>query len=275
LGELVANESLQTTAFEFSFDGGHRTSDSVRLEINGRLKDFQIEAYRYRDILLEAEFMDRKLSGKGRVEDPHARLSFDGTIDFQHALTEYDIYTEIDALNLKPLGWLERDSVSIFNTNIHARINGNTLNNLAGHLDADRLSMESSKGQFAIEDLHFSAQGNQTDRRLRIQSNVLDAEIRGMIDLNTITPYFKAVAMRYAPAIGLETDDYNPQTFDLDVNIKSFNAISAFLDPTLVLEDGTTLTAHFSSEDFTAEFQAFSPFVQYQGFNLENLRINE
>ena len=275
LGELVANESLQTTAFEFSFDGDHRTSDSVRLEINGRLKDFQMEAYRYRDILLEAEFMDRKLSGKGRVEDPHARLSFDGTIDFQHALTEYDIYTEIDALNLKPLGWLKRDSVSIFNTNIHARINGNTLNNLAGHLDADRLSMESSKGQFAIEDLHFSAQGNQTDRRLRIQSNVLDAEIRGMIDLNTITPYFKAVAMRYAPAIGLETDDYNPQTFDLDVNIKSFNAISAFLDPTLVLEDGTTLTAHFSSEDFTAEFQAFSPFVQYQGFNLENLRINE
>ncbi|VTQ03991.1 hypothetical protein [Sphingobacterium daejeonense] len=49
----------------------------------------------------------------------------------------------------------------------------------------------------------------------------------------------------------------------------------AFLDPTLTLEDGATLEAHFSSEDFTAQFTAFSPFVKYQGVNLQNLTINE
>ncbi|MGH2623884.1 MAG: translocation/assembly module TamB domain-containing protein, partial [Sphingobacterium sp.] len=81
--------------------------------------------------------------------------------------------------------------------------------------------------------------------------------------------------MRYAPAIGLEMTPYNRQTFDLNLNIKSFEPISAFLDPSLTLEDGAKLEAHFSSEEYTAKFDAFSPFVKWKGFELKNLKISE
>lgn len=275
MGQLLNSETLSSTGLEISFDGRNFSADSLQLELNGGLSNFEFGNYQYDSIVVDALLHDRRVMTSGSIVDPLADLKFDASINFKAELTEYDLYTEINTVNLKRLGWVNKDSIIVFDSNIHTKLRGNTLNNLNGHLDSKQLSMESSKGRFTIEDLYFAAEGNETDRLLTLRSNVLDAEIKGIIDLNTIVPYFKALAMRYAPAISLETDPYNPQIFDLDLNIKSFDAVSAFLDPTLVLEDGTTLEAHFSSEDFSAEFEAFSPFVQYQGFDLQNVRIDE
>ncbi|WP_458296196.1 translocation/assembly module TamB domain-containing protein [Sphingobacterium zhuxiongii] len=275
LGELIKSKTLKSTALAFNFDGSSFDFDKMSLQLDGGLRNLQFGNYQYDSIevsgLLDQKFVDVS----GLIRDSNAQLSYDAKIDFQSDETSYDVAAEVDLINLKKMGLVEKDSIVIFNSQINTHLSGNNLNNLNGEVEAEQINMRTSKGDFRVDDLFFSADGTQADRLLTLRSNVLDAEMKGIIDLNTLIPYFNALAMRYAPAIGLNLEPYNPQIFDLQVNVKSFEPVSAFLDPTLTLDDGASLEAHFSSEDFTAEFTAFSPFVRYQGINVQNIHVRE
>lgn len=275
IGNLINSNSIKNSAFDLNFDGQNLDFKEIQLNIIGDLRNFQMGNNQYDSISVDAFLFEEQIEANGHISDKNVALAYDGKINLQEEQSVYNVDAQIDMINLKKLGFVTKDSIIIYDSNISTHLTGNNLNNLNGDLRANQISMETSKGKFTIDDVYFSAEGNEMDRSLILKSNVMDAEVRGIIDLNTIVPYFKALAMRYAPAIGLETEAYNPQLFDLDLNIKSFEAVSAFLDPTLTLEDGATLEAHFSSEDFTAQFTAFSPFVKYQGVNLQNLTINE
>ncbi|WP_234993227.1 translocation/assembly module TamB domain-containing protein [Sphingobacterium lactis] len=275
IGELLNNTSFRNTAFDLDFDGRNLVLQDLKLSLIGNLRNFYFSNYQYDSIAVDAVLQDQQIDAQGQISDPNIRLDYLATVNLQGSQSTYEVDAQIEKVNLKRMGFVNQDSILIYNSTISTRLAGNNLNNLTGDLLADQISMETSKGNFIIDDLYFAAEGNQTDRFLTLKSNVLDAEMRGIIDLNTIVPYFKALAMRYAPAIGLDIEPYNPQLFDLKLDIKSFEPLSAFLDPTLTLEDGANLEAHFSSEDYTAAFKAFSPFVKYQGINLENLSIEE
>jgi len=275
IGNLINSNSVKNTAFNLEFDGQNLDFKEIQLNVIGDLRRFQLNNYQYDSISVDAFLFEEQIEVNGHISDRNVALAYDSKIHLQGEQSIYNVDTQIDQINLKNLGFVKKDSIIIYDSNISTHLTGNNLNNLNGDLRANQISIETSKGKFSIEDVFFEAEGNETDRLLTLKSNVLDAEMKGVIDLNTLIPYFKAIAMRYAPAIGLETEPFNPQIFDLELNIKSFEPVSAFLDPTLTLEDGATLEAHFSSEDYTAQFSAFSPFVKYQGISLQNLNIQE
>ncbi|MGN5955795.1 translocation/assembly module TamB domain-containing protein [Sphingobacterium lactis] len=275
LGNLLNNNTLKRTGFNFEFNGKGLELEELQLDAAGDLKQFQLGDYQYDSVFVNAQFKDKLVELIGDIKDKNIRLSYESSINFQEPETFYDVYADIEKINFKRMGIVKKDSILIYNTSIHTQLKGNNLNDLNGDLYSDQISMSSSKGEFNIKDVYFSAQGNEKDRQFNLKSNVVDGEMKGVIDLNTIVPYFKALAMRYAPAIGLPLEPYNPQIFDLKVDLKSFEPVSAFLDPNLTLEDGASLEAHFSSEDYTASFNAFSPFVKYKGFNLQNIKIQE
>ncbi|WP_246163304.1 translocation/assembly module TamB domain-containing protein [Sphingobacterium humi] len=275
IGELLQSKSIKKTGFDMHFDGQGLAFSQMNLQLDGYLRHFEFGDYRYDSLQVNALLDKKRIELMGFIQDRNLQLNYQSNIDLQHEETIYVVDSEIEYLNLKRMGLVEKDSIVIFNSHILTNLSGNNLNNLNGDLLAQEINMRTSKGDFTVNDLFFSAEGNQTDRLLTLRSNVMDAEMKGVIDLNTLIPYFKALAMRYAPAIGLSTEPYNPQIFDIKVNVKSFEPVSAFLDPTLTLEDGASLEAHFSSEEYTAQFKAFSPLLKYQGFNLENLTITE
>ncbi len=275
IGNLINNKVLKNTAFNLDFDGKNLAFEELQLNVVGDLRQFQLGNYQYDSIAVDAFLFEEQIEMNGHINDRNIVLAYDSKINLQDTENVYNVDAQIDRINLKELGVVKKDSIIIYDSNISTHLTGNSLNNLNGDLRSNQISMETSKGSFTIEDIYFTASGNEMERILSLESNVIDVEMTGVIDLNTLVPYFKALAMRYAPAIGLETESYNRQAFDLKLNIKSFEPISAFLDPNLTLENGATLEADFSSEDFTAQFNAFSPSVKYHGIDLENLRIDE
>jgi len=275
IAEVINSKVLEKLGFNLQYEGNGLNLNDLHLSAQGSLTKIQIGQNNLDSAYIDAVLYDKLINVFGEITDTEITLAFDSKIDIKEPEIIYDVEANVDYANLKTMGFVKKDSIIVYNSNIITHLVGNSINNLNGDLLADQISIKTSKGQFTIDDIYFSAEGNETDRLLILKSNVVDVEMTGEIDLNTLGSYFKALAMRYAPAIGLETMPYNRQTFDLNLNIKSFEPISAFLDPSLTLEDGATLEAHFSSEDYTAKFDAFSPFVKYKGFKLENLKISE
>lgn len=275
LGKLIHSKEIGTTGFDLQFDGKGTDAKSLRLTTNGNLHHFLFKNHAYRHVEFDGEIMDEVLFAHGEIDDPYATLVFNGEVDWQDSVPRYEISSTVEHANLKRLNLLLKDSIVVNQSNIHAHLHGNSLNSMNGHVTSDHLQFSTTRGEFVMNYLDFESKGDEQSKQLTLRSDVVDGVISGQIDLSSIGAYFRSLAMRYAPAINMETQPYNPQNFDLQVNVKSFAPISALFDPDLALEDGALLTANFSSDNYTANFEAFSPVVSYKGMEITNLTLTE
>lgn len=275
LGQLLAVDALGSTNAELDYEGRGLTLDDLQLQVTGTLQESEIQGYVYDKVDLDGRIADRVLDVEGDINDRNLRMSYATIVDWSSESPNYFLDADVDFAQLKNLKWLEKDSVSLYQAKINTNLVGSTLNNITGYLEADSLQLTTSKGKFAIDKISFTAEGDQDNRVLYLNSDVVDAKMYGEIDLNSISDYFASLAMRYAPAIGIETKAYNPQNFDLEVNVKSFKPIAALFDPTLSLEKGSYLKASFLSDSLTANFIAFSTKVEYKGLTMTNLGVQE
>lgn len=275
LGKLIDSKTIETTGFDFQFDGKGTDVASLHLTTNGHLSNFHFNNYSYRQIEFEGEMRDEMLFAQGEIDDQNAMLAFDGEVDWQEEIPMYAFKSDIRHLNLRAAQLYQKDSIVMSQSNVQASLHGNSLNSLNGHIASDHLQFSTTRGDFVINYLDFESEGDEQSKQLTLKSDVVDGVMSGQIDLGSIGAYFQSLAMRYAPAINLETRPYNPQNFDLQVDVKSFAPISALFDPNLALEDGAQLTASFSSDHYTANFEAFSPVVSYNGMKVTNLSLTE
>ncbi len=275
LGQLLDANLLGQTGFDAQFEGSLAKGKDLKLLANGFLNQFNLKNYRYDHITFNSEIINNMLLADGTVQDAHAQLAFEGEIDWHDTLPSYAFHSTIDHLNLKRTHLYERDSIVIKHSNLETHLAGNTLNSLTGNIQSNHIEFSSTRGNFSMNRFEFESIGDQKSKELTVKSDVVDAIVTGEIDLSTIVPYFRSLAMRYAPAINLKAEPYNPQNFDLRVHIKSFDPVSALFSPDLKLDDGAHLTAAFSTEKYTASFDAFSPIVTYKGMKLTNMSVAE
>src|SRR5690606_4364624 len=116
---------------------------------------------------------------------------------------------------------------------------------------------------------------NSEHRVLSLTSDIADATLTGETDLNTLGSYFKSVAMRYAPAMGLTAQTPGKQAFHVDLTLKDFTPISPFVAPNLGISNGAILSGYFSSAAGIANFNALIPAVHYGNIRIDQLIVDE
>ncbi len=275
IAALTDSDMLGNTGVQLDFEGRNTDLATLDIKVGGRLQQFDLKDYALREVDFQANLQNELLHLNGHVEDVEATLDYDVAIDFSQEVPNYQLTSHIDRLNLSALYLLQKDSVIVANTDLEASFAGSDINNLSGHLASQDITLHTLAGAFEIQDFRFESAGDQLNRQLRLQSNVLDADMTGTIDLNTIEAYFQSLAVQYAPAIGLEKRPFNDQNFDLKVAVKSFEPVSAFLDLPLKFEEGATLEANFSSDNYIGNFVFISPKASYNRIKLTNLRVEE
>ncbi|UIR56458.1 translocation/assembly module TamB [Sphingobacterium sp. SRCM116780] len=275
LGKLLENKLLKTTGFDLNLKGSGTSSQTLALDVNGKLENFFFRDYTYRQIPVKGIIKDEKFVGSGAVIDPNATIDFQTDINWSNPAIQYNLSAAIKNTNLHAIHLSARDSIIVQNTTMTTNLMGGNINNLVGDLKAENINFSTRKGNFHINDILFKAEGDENNRLLTLSSDVVDATLNGQIDLNTIIPYFKMLAMRYAPAIGFEVSSYNNQNFELHLNIKSFEPIATFFKKEISLDSGATLQAKFSSEEHNAQFNLYSPIFKYSGIKVSNLIVDQ
>jgi len=275
LGSLLKSKDLSTTGLSVTFSGNTNNTKSVDLKATGEASNLKFKEYTYAKINFDGEILEKVLRANGQFIDPNAQLFFDGVADWSTTAPRYKLYANIDQLSLKKTKLYQQDSIVIKETDVEADLNGESLNSIAGYVKSDKLTFSSSRGEFTVGKLAFESSGSEHYKSLLLTSDVVQASMSGQIHLQTIGAYFKSLAMRYAPAINIPTQAYDPQNFDLQVKVTSFAPISSLFDPSLKMDNGATLKAHFSSQNYTAKFEAFSPIMSYKGITVKNLSLKE
>ena len=275
IGTLLANQELGELGFNVEFEGTGNQQKPIQLTANGGLYKLRYKQHTFQAFNFNSALQDNIFQIQGNLEDPDAKLSFEGNINWQDSVPNYSVHSEIAHLDLKKLQLFEEDHILIKDANLQAKLYGNSLNTLNGQITSDQLQFESSQGAFQIDYIDLKSEGDAQSKKLILNSAIADGVMSGEIDLPTIGNYFRSLAMRYAPAINIETRPYHAQNFDLDLKIKSFAPIAVLFDPKIGLDAGAQLRANFSSKNYTANFEAHAAKVSYHGIKMTNLQLNE
>ncbi len=273
LGNLINEKTLGRITASLYIKGRGTEINNLTEQLNGNIDYIDFNNYRYRNVTIDGTFEKKYFDGSLKIDDKNVQLAFNGGVNLNPKLPEFNFDATIKNAKLKTLG-LYKDSLKIdavFNTNF----SGSNLDNIQGNLHVQQIRLDNVKGIYNIDSVDLQASGMGRDRSLTVKSDILDASIKGQYDLNTLPSYFKALAKKYIPSLKTNIVKYSDQIFQFNLNVKRFEPIAELLVPGLELEDQAILVGNFDSPNNTATLNGFVKKLKYRGVVVNNIIIDE
>jgi hypothetical protein len=273
IGPLINEKSLGKITAQLYVKGRGTEINTLSEKLSGDIDYIDFNNYRYRNVKIDGTFVKKYFDGSVEVNDKNLQLVFDGGVNLNPKLPVFNFQATIKDARLKSLN-LYKDSLKIdakFSTNF----SGNNLNNIQGNLMIQQIRLDNVKGIYNIDSVRLQANGIGRDRTLTINSDILDASLKGQYDLNTIIPYYTALAKKYIPSLKAKDLKYRDQIFALNLNIKKFEPIAELVAPGLEIEDQAILIGNFDSPNNVATLNGFVKKLKYKGVIVNNIIVDE
>ncbi|MBP8067174.1 MAG: DUF748 domain-containing protein, partial [Pedobacter sp.] len=273
LGELIDEKTLGKITSELYVKGKGTEIKELSEQLKGNITYIDFKGYRYRNVKINGTFEKKLFDGSLSINDKNVQLAFDGSVNLNPKLPVFNFKANIKGAKLKTLN-LVKDSMMIdatFSTNF----SGDNLNNIQGDLLIEKIKLNNKKGVYNVDSVQLNASGLGIDRSLTITSDILDASIKGQYDLNTIIPYYKAIAKTYIPSLDTDIIKYNTQIFSFNLKIKRFEPIAELIAPGLEIDNKAILVGNFDSRNNTATLNGFINKLSYKGIIANNVIIDE
>ena len=273
LGNLLDEKSLGNITATAYVKGKGTEINSLTEEIDGDIAYIDFNNYRYSNVKIDGKFDKKYFNGNLKVDDKNLQLLFDGGVNLNPKLPVFNFKATIKNAKLRALHILQ-DSLkvdAVFSTNF----SGTNLNNIQGDLLIQKIRLDNVKGIYNIDSVQLQAQGIGVDRTLKINSDVLDASIRGQYDLNTLPSYYKQLAKTYIPSLKTDIVKFKDQIFQFNLNIKRFEPVAELIAPGLEIQDQAILIGNFDSKKNIATLNGFVKKLSYKGIIANNIIIDE
>lgn len=273
LGDLINEKSLGKITAALNIKGRGTEIKNLTERLDGDIEYIDFNNYRYRNIEIDGTFEKKYFDGSLKVDDKNLKMVFDGGVNLNGKLPEFNFKANIKNARLKALK-LYKDSLqidAIFSTNF----TGNNLDNIQGNLLLQHVQLNNVKGIYHIDSIQLSANGMGKDRSLTVNSDILDASIKGQYDLNTLPSYYKALAKTYIPSLKADIVNYKDQIFKFDLKIKKFEPVAQLLVPGLEIEDQAVFLGNFDSQKNVATINGFVKKLKYKGIIVNNIIVDE
>ncbi|WP_052017055.1 translocation/assembly module TamB domain-containing protein [Arcticibacter svalbardensis] len=273
LGELLDQKSLGRTTVTAKVDGKGFNLNQLKDKIDANATYFDLKGYRYTNININGNIINKLFQGRIKINDPNIKLDFNGDINLNTTLPSFNFNASLTGVNLHKLHF-SKDTLQL-DADLNTAFTGNNLNNIEGKLEMNRLRFTSSDSSLVVNSIVLSADGIGSSRSIAINSDILEAKINGQYDLNTLPSYFKSVVKRYIPSLKTDIRKFGLQEFNFYLNIKDFAPLSMLLIPDLKIPKGAVFYGRFNSNDSLAAINGSSELIQYKKIKVNNFIIDE
>ncbi|SDM69509.1 Family of unknown function [Daejeonella rubra] len=273
IGDVFGRSDLGRTTLSATISGKGFKFNSLQEKIKTDIKYFDYNGYRYSNIDVDGSFINKIFNGQIKVDDSNLDLDFDGNINLNPERPIFNFHAVVRGANLHKLNFV-KDTVQI-DAELNTNFSGSNLENIEGTVAINRIQLTNPKNSFIVDSVNLRAIGTGSQRSLNIGSDILDASIKGQYDLKTLPSYFKSVANRYIPSLGLKYVTPGKQDFEFSLNIKYFDPISMLLIPDLKIPEQANFNGKFVSSENIANLNGFIKLIQYKKIKINDLIIDE
>ncbi|MGM9759476.1 MAG: translocation/assembly module TamB, partial [Parabacteroides sp.] len=169
--------------------------------MNTHIQEFDFKGYKYENILLDGDFKSNAFAGKISIDDPNVGLFMEGLFENRGAHSVFNFSAQMDHCRLDQLNLTQKYEEPEISFKLDADFTGNTIDNIEGNVRLDDLSFKTAVDDYFLKTLEINASGHAAERRLTIESDILNGSIEGAYSFKTIVPSLIHSLQYYVPAL--------------------------------------------------------------------------
>ncbi len=279
VGAFTSNpEMIGEISLNMNIDGYSRIDKGFDVDIEGDIYEFEVNNYNYQAINVDGEFSEGRFNGILNIDDPNAKVNFDGLVDLSSEIRKYIFTANILHANLYNLNIHKNDSNYIASFLMNANLSGNELDEINGNVKLLNSLFAKTDAQIQVYDLNLSIRNDSALNGLDLKSDFLDASISGHYKLSQLPKEYLNLLNRYLPAFftsGKGNELTLHSDFDYELVFKNSQQVFKFFLPNYELFPNTKIKGKLvRNGNFYSRLNLQSPKIILKNNTIKNAVFN-
>lgn len=218
--------------------------------LKGNISSLVYQNYNYQNIKIDGDFNDQFFDGTATIKDPNAQLTFNGKVNYENKIPEFNFKSKITSLNLTQTNLIKDSLTRIICSDLIINGEGDRLDELNGFAIAQNLTYYENGKEFQIKEIELVASPKDSGKILNLTSNLLDATIEGHFKFNDLPKSLEYIVSKTIPVLYENRDSIiiKNQDFHFDALVKNYQPINYLFTPNISFSKNTFIKGDFDSE---------------------------
>jgi len=270
LGAWTENKELGRVSMNTSVKNGQGlVLETVEAEIGGTISSISYKDYNYKNIILDGALKRNLFDGKLSIRDDNIDLNFDGAVDFNDSIPQFDFDAQVAKLDIKKLNLSKQDLVLRGDTKI--QLNGSTISNIQGNIILKNFSiLKNGVDSFQMDSLTIFSELFPQDRRsFSVASDILDLELDGRFEIDQVPKVLLGYVHSNYPDLAERfnlkgADQDNKDTnFKFDLALRNSFNWTKLIDAKLDTLENITASGYFDNVKDSIYLELSVPRIKY------------
>jgi len=230
IGKLLkTDQNLNKVTMDVSVQGYRTGNKLFNSYISGTIDSINYNNYKYKKIVLNGLFSNKRFDGRVTLNDPNAQIAFNGKMDFTDEIPAFDFTASLNNIRPYELNLTKNIPNSKFSLKISSNLSGTNLNSINGDIKIYDGELITPTKHILLDTLVINALNNDSINQIELNSDLAEAKISGKFYLNTLIKEFKKEFSNYAPAIYINSQYEKLPESDFSFNLTTKN-LAGFIE---------------------------------------------
>ena len=276
LGTLIDNNNYNDLSLDFDINGKSTDIKTIKAIVKGEIINIKYNDYLYKNIKITGEINEKLFNGNIICKDENANFDINGLINLKNDITEIEIKSNINKLNLNKLNLVINNDTNIISSKIIINVKGKSIDDLTGEINLDNIIYKTKSKIYKLSNLNIISDQTQGLNNIKINSDYFDANLLGEFKISNLKQSFLCFLFKYYPTFfenPLDSKKNNDQ-FALNVRIKKFDAIKELFLPDLMISAETKIDGNFNAKENIVNLKINSDKLIYKSISFNNLSLS-
>ncbi|WP_404981054.1 translocation/assembly module TamB domain-containing protein [Capnocytophaga granulosa] len=274
VGELFKITDLGDISASLQFVGkGLDFNKLDKLSLHGQVHSALYNNYLYKDIKFDAEYFQKKIRATASIGDDNLQMDFKGMADITSSQrSNYTLSGEMKYIDLKALGFIQKDSIAKVKGNIDLDITGNSLDNMVGRVLLKNASYQKNDQTYNFADFAINIQKDTTSlRTITLEStDIISGKIQGEFK-------FAQIGQVLVNTLAYGFENYKPfkvmQGQYLTFDFKIYNKIIELFLPELSFAPNTFIRGKLVGDEHDFKLNFRSAYINISDYSLRGVNL--
>ena len=272
LGKLLDAQNLGNISLNLEAKG--KSKDNIG--VTGSIYNATYNGYAFRNIDINADYINKVLNGKIAIDDPNLRASIDGMFEHSGTTPHLRLATNVETLAPSALKISNKWRDAAFSGNIVCDIRGTNVNNADGQIDINNFTMQRADSTYSIRNINITTGDNDGNHFLNLKSDFGTVDINGHFSYNTVARSVLNLIADKLPTIpGLEKKPIAEHNdFAINASIHDTKWLEMLLGIPLEIHRPLNLSGEIDDCQNDIDLWCDVPSFSYNGTRYDDTRIN-
>ena len=268
IGKFLDAKNIGEISLDAKINGSGTELKTLQDEIDGKIQSFQFNGYTYHNLSVNGNVKNKQFAGTLNAKDTNATFDFIGNLDFTKKIPQAQFTADVKRLDLYKCNLYKADSIDVVSGNVTLSINGNTIDDVNGTLQAQKIQFTKSDGIIKLDNTDIVLTQNTTENTMQMVSSIADINVTGKFKLTTLQKSAGDFLHYYYPMFfdgSVKNKKAKPNTDNLafKIRVKNFKPVATFFKIPLEISNSTLLQGNFNSQTNLLKVSGLSDQIIY------------